>query len=178
MLRNEEFMTEDKEEEEQEEKEKQGFIAEEGSEFRSFVLARCKPGKGVRDRSGGAGAGSFRFVCIQQGSSKLQRGRVTGFSWPYRHPPVGVIPSESHRRPQRPNRRRCRPDPGKTEGSPGWRFHPQPHPLTRVSLRPWKALSHRRPRRLRPGRASPYRRNGGRRKRQNAGPGRHRPPRR
>ena len=37
----EEFMTEEKEEEEQEEKERQGFIAEEGSEFRSFVLGRC-----------------------------------------------------------------------------------------------------------------------------------------
>ena len=61
---NEKFMKEEKEEEEKEEK--QGFIAEEGSEFRSFVCGRCiVRQKGVRDRSGGAGAGSFRLFCIQ-----------------------------------------------------------------------------------------------------------------
>ena len=37
--------------------------------------------RGVCDRSGGAGAGSFLFFCIQQGSSELQRCRVTGSSW-------------------------------------------------------------------------------------------------
>jgi hypothetical protein len=49
-----------------------------GSVFMSFVLRRYMQ-KGIRDGSGGAGAGSFRFL-FQQGSSELQRGRVTGFS--------------------------------------------------------------------------------------------------
>ena len=46
-----------------------------------LLLGRCMPGREeFCDRSGGAGAGSFRFFCIQQGSSELQRGRVTAFS--------------------------------------------------------------------------------------------------
>ena len=73
-------MTGEKEEEEQEEGET-GFYCGEGFRVKVIRVGTMHAGqKGVRDRSGGAGAVSFRFYCIQQGSSELQRGRVTGFS--------------------------------------------------------------------------------------------------
>ncbi len=63
-------MTEDKEEEEQEEKEKQGFIAEEGPEFRAFVLGRCMQSKkefvtGVEEQE----LVRFVFIVSSKGSS-------------------------------------------------------------------------------------------------------------
>ena len=65
----EEFMTEEKEEEEQEEKEKQTGVYCGGAfrveDIRVWTMHAGQ--KGVRDRSGGAGAGSFRFYSSSKG---------------------------------------------------------------------------------------------------------------
>ena len=74
-------MTGEKEEEEQEEGET-GFYCGEGFRVKVIRVGTMHAGqKEVSGMSGGAGAGSFRFYCIQEGYSELQRGtyRATRF---------------------------------------------------------------------------------------------------